>query len=111
VQTQKDHVEAYSFLIGRMTAALITGDASYREVPAKRTWTGLLIGVALAALIAGGCVIFGLIEHSRSPAPAPAPAPSGSVIHHVRLVPSGPGDLRSTPASRSIGHAAQEGRP
>jgi hypothetical protein len=100
VQTQKDHVEAYSFLIGRMTAALITGDASYREVPAKRTWTGLLIGVALAALITGGFVVFGLIEHSRSP--VPAPAPSGSVIHHVTA---------AHPVSGRIAHAALEGRP
>jgi type VII secretion system ESX-1 transmembrane protein EccB len=61
VQTQKDHVDAYSFLMGRMTAALVTGDASHPEVPARRTWTGLLVGALLAALITAGFLIYGLI--------------------------------------------------
>ncbi|WP_290061682.1 type VII secretion protein EccB [Amycolatopsis solani] len=63
VQTQKDHVEAYSFLIGRMTSALVLGDASHLDVPAKRTWTGLLVGAALAVLIVLGFFVFGLIAH------------------------------------------------
>lgn len=61
MQTQKDHVEAYSFLMGRMTAALVTGDASYLEVPARRARTGLVVGALLAALITVGFLIFGLI--------------------------------------------------
>jgi hypothetical protein len=74
VQTQKDHVEAYSFLIGRMTSALVLGDASHLEVPAKRTWTGLIVGTALAVLIAAGFFIFGLIEHKAAPKTPSAPA-------------------------------------
>lgn len=63
MQTQKDHVEAYSFLMGRMTAALVTGDASYLDVPARRAWTGLVVGALLAALITAGFLVFGLITH------------------------------------------------
>lgn len=71
VQTQKDHVEAYSFLVGRMTSALVLGDASHLDVPAKRTWFGFLIGTLLALLICGGFFLFGLItHHSGSSAPA-----------------------------------------
>jgi hypothetical protein len=80
VQTQKDHVEAYSFLMGRMTSALVVGEASYLEVPARRARTGLVIGAALALLITAGFIVFGLIAHASKPkAPAPAPAPSASV--------------------------------
>jgi hypothetical protein len=61
VQTQKDHVDAYAFLMGRMTSALVTGDANGVEVPARRAWTGLVTGAALAVLIAAGFVVFGLI--------------------------------------------------
>lgn len=81
MQTQKDHVEAYSFLMGRMTSALVVGEASYLEVPARRARTGLVIGAALALLITAGFIVFGLIAHAskpKAPAPAPAPAPSAS---------------------------------
>ena len=65
MQTQKDHVDAHMFLTGRMTAALVTGDASYLEVPARRAWVGLLLGVLLAALVTGGFLVFGLLLSSR----------------------------------------------
>jgi hypothetical protein len=74
VQTQKDHVEAYSFLIGRMTSALVLGDASHLDVPAKRTWTGLVIGAAISVLIAAGFFIFWLITHHSGPGRPSAPA-------------------------------------
>ncbi|WP_020660763.1 type VII secretion protein EccB [Amycolatopsis benzoatilytica] len=73
VQTQKDHVEAYSFLIGRMTSALVLGDASHLEVPARRAWVGLLVGLALGVLVAVGFFVYGLIAHRTGAAPA-APA-------------------------------------
>jgi hypothetical protein len=63
VQTQKDHVDAYAFLIGRMTSALVLGEPSHLEVPAKRTWTGLLVGAALALLIVIGFFIYGLLAN------------------------------------------------
>jgi hypothetical protein len=75
VQTQKDHVEAYSFLIGRMTSALVLGDASHLDVPAKRTWTGLLVGAALAVLIVLGFFVFGLIAHHTGHAVQVTPPP------------------------------------
>jgi hypothetical protein len=39
-------------------------------VPAKRAWTGLVIGAALAVLIAAGFVVFGLIAPRTSCDPA-----------------------------------------
>ena len=79
MQTQKDHVEAYSFLMGRMTSALVLGDASHLEVPAKRTWTGLVIGAAISVLIAAGFFIFGLMTHHPVPAAPSAPAGTSAI--------------------------------
>jgi hypothetical protein len=77
MQTKTDHVEAQAFLSGRMTAALVTGDAKYLEVPERRAWTGVVTGVLLTLFIAGGFAIFGLVTHSSKP-PAPVPAVSSN---------------------------------
>ncbi|MFF0146455.1 type VII secretion system ESX-1 transmembrane protein B [Amycolatopsis sulphurea] len=79
MQTQKDHVEAYSFLIGRMTSALVLGDPSHLDVPARRAWIGLLVGLLLGLLIAVGFFIYGLIAHHTGSAPAPAPNPGHAI--------------------------------
>jgi hypothetical protein len=65
VQTQKDHVDAQAFLIGRMTAALVTGEAGYLEAPARRTWTGFVVGAVLAVLVAVGFLVFALFTHGK----------------------------------------------
>lgn len=78
MQTQTDHVEAQAFLNGRMTAALVTGDAKYLEVPERRAWTGVVTGVVIALFVAGGFAIFGLATHGSKPAP-PAPSVSSTV--------------------------------
>jgi hypothetical protein len=83
VQTQKDHVDAYSFLIGRMTSALVVGDASHLEAPARRAWLGLLIGVLLSALIFAGFLVFGLITHSTKPASQRPAAPGSVAVQHL----------------------------
>ncbi|MET7990089.1 MULTISPECIES: type VII secretion protein EccB [unclassified Amycolatopsis] len=86
VQTQKDHVEAYSFLIGRMTSALVLGDASHLDVPAKRTWNGLLGGALLALLIVVGFFVYGLIaHHTGGSAPSAPVGGTGGPSHTVRI--------------------------
>ncbi|MFC0547899.1 type VII secretion protein EccB [Kutzneria chonburiensis] len=70
VQTQKDHVEAHSFLIGRITSALVLGNASHLDVPGRRAWHGLLIGVLLAVLIGAGFFVYGLLAHGFGTPPA-----------------------------------------
>lgn len=62
MQTQRDHVDAYQTLIGRMSAALVLGDTNYGEPPARRAFTGLVYGVVLALLIGVGCWVYGLIN-------------------------------------------------
>jgi hypothetical protein len=82
VQSQKDQVEAYSFMVTRMISALVTGDAARGEQPARRLWFGLTLGTALAVLAVAGFAVFGLISHSSSPG-KPVPAGTGSVISQV----------------------------
>jgi hypothetical protein len=86
VQTQKDHVEAYSFLIGRMTSALVLGDAGYLEVPARRAWTGVLIGIGLAVLTAAGFFIFGLFKPLPKPQ-IPTTPTGGTTVHGAAYQP------------------------
>jgi type VII secretion protein EccB len=61
VQTQKDHVHAYQFLMQRMTTALVVGDPSNMELPTKRGRSGMLIGALIALLIVIGFGVYGLI--------------------------------------------------
>lgn len=61
MQTQQDHVDAYRFQNDRLAAALVIGDPSPAVAPTRRARTGLLIGFALAVLIAAGSGVYGLI--------------------------------------------------
>lgn len=61
MQTQKDHVHAYQFLMQRMTTALTVGDPSNMEPPTRRGRSGLLAGAAIALLIVIGFGVYGLI--------------------------------------------------
>lgn len=70
MQTQKDHVEAYQFMMGRMSASLVLGDPSLLEVPARRAWTGFLVGIGVTFLIGLGFFLYGLIVHLTAPKPA-----------------------------------------
>jgi len=61
MQTQRDHVHAYQFMVRRMTSALVAGDPSALEPPARRSLTGLVIGLVLGLLVAVGFGVFGII--------------------------------------------------
>lgn len=61
MQTQRDHVHAYQFLMGRMSSALVFGDPASAEVPARRAVIGVYIGLVLSLLIAVGFGVYGWI--------------------------------------------------
>jgi type VII secretion protein EccB len=61
MQTQRDHVHAYQFMVRRMTSALVTGDPSALEPPARRSLTGLVTGLVLGLLVVAGFGVFGII--------------------------------------------------
>src|SRR5262245_23900236 len=68
MQTQRDHVHAHHFLMGRLSSALVLGDPASAEVPARRALSGLLIGVVVALLISAGVAVFGLLAPAASTA-------------------------------------------
>ncbi|HKT01894.1 MAG TPA: type VII secretion protein EccB [Rugosimonospora sp.] len=62
MQTQKDHLHAYQTLVGRMSSALLRGDTAHGEQPAHRSRLGLVLGLVLGLLAAGGFWVYGLIK-------------------------------------------------
>ncbi|QFZ18582.1 type VII secretion protein EccB [Saccharothrix syringae] len=68
MQTQRDHLHAYQTMVGRMSSALLLGDTSHGEPPARRALFGLVMGVVLALLIAVGFGVYGLIKPGGSQA-------------------------------------------
>jgi ESX secretion system ATPase EccB len=61
-------VHAHQFLMGRLSSALVLGNPSSAEVPAKRALTGMIVGLAVALLIGIGVGVFGLIVPARDTA-------------------------------------------
>ncbi|MET7747685.1 type VII secretion protein EccB [Micromonospora sp. NPDC005367] len=61
MQTQRDHVHAHQFMMGRLSSALVEGDPSNAQVPGRRALTGLTVGVLLAVLVIGGFGVYGWI--------------------------------------------------
>ncbi|MEU7906150.1 type VII secretion protein EccB [Actinoplanes sp. NPDC049118] len=59
MQTQRDHVHAHQFQMGRMGCALVLGDANTAEHPSRRAWVGLLVGVLVAVLATAGFAGYG----------------------------------------------------
>ncbi|MET8945849.1 type VII secretion protein EccB [Streptomyces sp. NPDC004542] len=62
MQSRRDHVHAYQFATGRLAAALVTGEPSTGEPPARRSVLGVVLGVLLAVLACAGFAVYGLIK-------------------------------------------------
>ncbi|MFI5935002.1 type VII secretion protein EccB [Actinoplanes sp. NPDC051494] len=59
MQTQRDHVHAHTFMVGRLSSALVEGDPTRAEIPGRRAQTGFLIGIILVVLLTGGFAVYG----------------------------------------------------
>ncbi|OZM78836.1 type VII secretion protein EccB [Pseudonocardia sp. MH-G8] len=60
MQSRRDQVQAYFFVVGRMVAAVTHGRPDALVQPNRRASTGIFLGVLLAAIIAGVFGIYGL---------------------------------------------------
>ena len=60
MQSRRDQVQAYFFVVGRLVAALTHGKPDIVETPNRRLSTGTTLGFLLAALIAAIFGIYGL---------------------------------------------------
>ncbi len=60
MQSRRDQVQAYFFVVGRLVAAVVHGKPDVLQQPNKRMNTGLFLGVVVAAVLMGIFGIFGL---------------------------------------------------
>ncbi|WBB80460.1 type VII secretion protein EccB [Micromonospora sp. WMMD882] len=68
MQTQRDHVHAHSFMMGRLASALVQGDPTSAQIPGQRALTGLLVGIVLVILVGGGFAVYGWLVPGGSTA-------------------------------------------
>lgn len=68
MQTQKDQVQAHSFMMGRLSSALVEGDPTSAKIPGQRALNGLVIGIVIAVLVIGGFGVYGWLEPGGSKA-------------------------------------------
>jgi type VII secretion protein EccB len=66
VKSRRDQVQAHSYVVGRLTSALVHGEPDAPESPTRRTTLGSFGGLMLAALAVAGSLIWGLISPSTA---------------------------------------------
>ncbi|GAA1324889.1 type VII secretion protein EccB [Pseudonocardia xinjiangensis] len=121
MQTQKDHVDAYAFHVARISSALVLGDPTPAETPARRAWVGFIAGVVIAVLITIGFFLYGLIAYQQANAvrqsvqqsvqqPAPPPSTAGEQ-ERPQSPPStahNGGRLQAPPTTHAVAGAPRE---
>ncbi|MFJ8582313.1 type VII secretion protein EccB [Micromonospora sp. NPDC093277] len=62
MRSRRDQVQAHSFVLGRLACALVSGEPDTPENPHRRTVVGAIVSLLVAALVAGGFGVYGLIR-------------------------------------------------
>ncbi|MFG2042292.1 type VII secretion protein EccB [Dactylosporangium sp. NPDC048998] len=62
MQSRRDQVQAQSYMLGRLTAALVMAEPEALENPHRRILTGMVAGLLIGGLIMGGFVVFGILK-------------------------------------------------
>ncbi|RIV36056.1 type VII secretion protein EccB [Micromonospora radicis] len=62
MQSRRDQAQAQSYMVGRLTAALVMGEPEALENPHRRMLTGILAGLLIGCLVTGGFVVYGLLR-------------------------------------------------
>ncbi|GLY31528.1 type VII secretion protein EccB [Kineosporia sp. NBRC 101731] len=108
MQTQRDHVQAYGFQAGRLSSALLTGEAAFLEPPARRAKLGLMVGVGLMVLIAVGFFLVGLIRGQVGSKQEPTPTSTVTATASPTAVPSS-SSPQGSPAGGHVDRPATSG--
>jgi type VII secretion protein EccB len=69
--SRRDQVQAYGFVVGRLTSALVHGEPDAPRPPMERTRGATLGGVLLGVLAVAGFLLWGLISPVHKAAAAP----------------------------------------
>jgi type VII secretion protein EccB len=67
VATRRQELQAHRFMVRRLTAGLVGGDAGAAQPPAQRLRSGLVLGAAAGVLGIGGSAVVGLISPKADP--------------------------------------------
>jgi type VII secretion protein EccB len=62
MQSRKDQVQAYFFVVGRLAAAVTHGKPDVLQPPNRRLTSGIVLGVLLACVLAGIFGIYGVFK-------------------------------------------------
>jgi type VII secretion protein EccB len=62
MQSRRDQVQAQSFVLGRLTSALVTAEPEALENPHRRILVGTISGVIVAALVVAGFAVYGFLR-------------------------------------------------
>ncbi|BCB74689.1 hypothetical protein GCM10022251_74570 [Phytohabitans flavus] len=68
MQSRRDQVQAQSYVLGRLTAALVAADPEALEHPHRRVAAGILAGLLVAALVVAGFGVYGFLVPGGSKA-------------------------------------------
>ncbi|WP_431727159.1 type VII secretion protein EccB [Verrucosispora sp. TAA-831] len=62
MQSRRDQVQAQSYVLGRLTGALVAGEPETPENPHRRILVGSLAGLLVAALVVAGFAVYGFLR-------------------------------------------------
>ncbi|TYK43057.1 type VII secretion protein EccB [Actinomadura decatromicini] len=66
MQNKRDQVQSHMCAVGRLNAALVSGDPDVPDAPMKRVTTGAVVGAVLGMLLLAGFGVYGLIRPGGS---------------------------------------------
>jgi type VII secretion protein EccB len=62
VHNRRDQVQAHGFMVGRLISALLRAEPDMAVPPLRRSWSGLIIGFLIAALVVAGLAVMAVIS-------------------------------------------------
>ncbi|MFK3979264.1 type VII secretion protein EccB [Micromonospora sp. NPDC050397] len=62
MQSRRDQVQAQSYVLGRLTSALVAAEPEAPENPHRRLLVGTVAGVLVAALVVAGFTVYGFLR-------------------------------------------------
>lgn len=68
MQSRRDQVQAYSFVVGRLTSGMLGGNPDAVDTPATRTRRGAVVSAVLSVLLCLGFLVYGLLVPGGSDA-------------------------------------------
>lgn len=61
MQTKRDQLQAYTFVVGRVKAAVLRANPDAASIPFRRSTSSTIVGVLLTLVVTAVCVVIGLL--------------------------------------------------